>query len=125
MCLFPGSLFCSTDPCVCFSASTILFCFWVLLVFSFHRGGIRQAGLLLGLATPFWGPHRGCFSQVKSESWHHRCQGLCHFLSSVSLQQQLEAMDRPVLQFLDGPVLQLRIIAQFYLESKGKYILEV
>ena len=83
------------------------------------------AGLLLGLASPLWGPHRSCFSQVKSESWHHRCQGVCHFLSSVSLQQQFEAMDRQVLQFLDGPVLQLRVTAQFYLESKGKYILEV
>ena len=46
-------------------------------------------------------------------------------------------MDRPVLQSLgepvlypcvissDGPVLQPHVTAQFYLESKGKYILEV
>ena len=33
-------------------------------------------------------------------------------------------MDRPVPQFSDGPVLQLCVTAQFYLESKGKYILE-
>ena len=28
-------------------------------------------------------------------------------------------------QLLDGPLLQLRVTAQFYLENKGKYILEV
>ena len=33
-------------------------------------------------------------------------------------------MDGPVLQPLDGPVLQPHVTAQFYLESKGKYILE-
>ena len=33
-------------------------------------------------------------------------------------------MDRPVPQFSDGPVLQLCVTAQFYLEDKGKYILE-
>ena len=42
--------------------------------------------------------------------------GVCHFLGSVSLQQKFEATDRPVLQ--------LPVTAQFYLENKGKYILE-
>ena len=42
--------------------------------------------------------------------------GVCNFLSSVSLQQKFAVMD--------GPVLQLYVSAQFYLESKGKYILE-
>ena len=32
--------------------------------------------------------------------------------------------DRPVLQSLDRPMLQLCVTAQFYLESKGKYILK-
>ena len=41
---------------------------------------------------------------------------VCNFLSSVSSQQKFEVMD--------GPVLQPRVIAQFYLESKGKYILK-
>ena len=43
--------------------------------------------------------------------------GVYNFLSSVLLQQKFEATD--------GPVLQLHVTAQFYLESKGKYILQV
>ena len=42
--------------------------------------------------------------------------GVCNFLGSVSSQQKFEARD----QLLDGPVLQLRVTAQFYLENKGK-----
>ena len=49
---------------------------------------------------------------------------VCNFLSSVSSQQKFETMDEPVLPPSDGPVLQLRVTAQFYLESKGKYILK-
>ena len=41
--------------------------------------------------------------------------GVCNFLGSVSSQQKFEATD--------GSVLQLHVIPQFYLESKGKYIL--
>ena len=33
-------------------------------------------------------------------------------------------MDRPVSQLSDGSALQPRVTAQFYLENKGKYILE-
>ena len=59
-------------------------------------------------------------------------RGVTNFLGSVTPQQKSEAtdgpalqtLDRPVLQFLDGPVLLLRVTAQFYLESKGKYILQ-
>ena len=43
--------------------------------------------------------------------------GVCNFLGSVSSQQKYEVMDEPVLQ--------LQVTAQFYLESKRKYILEV
>ena len=50
--------------------------------------------------------------------------GVCDFLSSVLSQQKFEATDGPALQPLDGPVLQLCVTAQFYLKSKGKYILE-
>ena len=46
-----------------------------------------------------------------------RCVGgVCNFLGSVLLQQKFEATD--------GPVLQLCFTVQFYLVSKGKYILE-
>ena len=45
---------------------------------------------------------------------------MCNFLDSVSSQQKFEVTD----QLLDGPVLQLRVTAQFYLENKGKYILK-
>ena len=36
----------------------------------------------------------------------------------------LQPSDGPVLQLLDGPVLQFHVTAQFYLEGKGKNILE-
>ena len=64
---------------------------------------------------------------------------LCNFLSSISSQQKFEVtavktlggsqlvsqlLDRSVLQISDRSVLQLRVTAQFYLENKGKYILE-
>ena len=63
-------------------------------------------------------------------------RGVCNFLDSVSSQQNFEVTDGPVLQPLDrpvlqpcvissyGPVLQLHVTAQFYLESKGEYILD-
>ena len=51
--------------------------------------------------------------------------GVCNFLGSALLQQHFEVMDRAALQPSEGPVLQLRITSQFYLESKGKYILKV
>ena len=53
------------------------------------------------------------------------CWGVCNFLGSVLLQQKFEAMDQPALQPSDGPVLQLHVTAKFYLESKGKYTLEM
>ena len=63
--------------------------------------------------------------------------GVCNFLGSVSSQQKYQVMDqhyssqtvsqlsdRPGSQLSDGPVLQLRVTAPFYLEIKGKYILQ-
>ena len=59
---------------------------------------------------------------IKQKHW-----GVCNFLGFVSLQQKFEVMDRPVLQpsdvpvlqphviSLDGPVLQLRVTARFFL----------
>ena len=43
-------------------------------------------------------------------------KGVCNFLGSVLPQQKFEVTD--------GPVLQPRVTAQFYLESKEKHILE-
>ena len=43
--------------------------------------------------------------------------GVCNFLGFVFSQQKFDAMD--------APVLQLHVTAQFYLQSKGKYILGV
>ena len=47
--------------------------------------------------------------------------GVCNFLGSVSSQQKFEAMDVKSLRQIMS---QLCITAQFYLENKGKYILE-
>ena len=61
--------------------------------------------------------------------WYSIVAGVCNFLGSVSLQQKFEATDGPALQprviSSDGSVLQPHVTAQFYLERKGKYILEV
>ena len=53
--------------------------------------------------------------------------GVYNFLGSVSSQQKYEATDikaHGVSQLSNRSVLQLRVTAQFYLENKGKYILE-
>ena len=47
------------------------------------------------------------------------------FYGSVLSQQKYEVMDGPALQPSDRPEFQLHVTAQFYLESKGKYILEM
>ena len=52
-------------------------------------------------------------------------RGVCNFLGSVSSQQKFEATDVKALgRHSCQTVLQLRVTAQFYLENKGKYILE-
>ena len=56
-----------------------------------------------------------------SEVTHRLVGGMCTFLVSVSSQQKFEVID----QLSDGPVLQLHVTAQFYLENKGKYIVKV
>ena len=48
-------------------------------------------------------------------------RGVYNFLGSVSLPQKFEMMDGPALQPSDGPAVQLRVTAQFYLESKGEH----
>ena len=46
---------------------------------------------------------------------------MCNFLGSVSSQQKFEGTDQHY-SWMDQ--LQLHITAEFYLENKGKYILE-
>ena len=71
-----------------------------------------------------WGRWNYCWissennsSEVITQHASYCVQGVCNFLSSFSPQQKLEVTD--------GPVFQLCVTAQFYLESKGKDILEV
>ena len=69
-----------------------------------------------------WPPPGGDGAEVASTGLNPRNDtravgGDCNFISSVLLQQKFEVKDRPVLQ----PC----VTAQFYLESKGKCILEV
>ena len=65
-------------------------------------------------------------------------RGVCNFLSSVSSQQKFEVTELKALgvsQFSNGPCLsswtdcvtalgQISVTAQFFVENKGKYILE-
>ena len=51
--------------------------------FRFYRGSFAE----LGSCCAWLLPRRGCFSQVKSESWHHRCQASVCFSVLVSSQQ--------------------------------------
>ena len=59
-----------------------------------------------------------------------RIRGLCDFLGSVSSQEKFEATDQHYSSQMghryssDRPMSQLRVTAQFYLENKGKCILE-
>ena len=66
-----------------------------------------------------WPPPCGAKAKVVSAGLNLRnspirVRGVRNFLGSVSSQQKFEVME--------GPVLELRVIAQFYLENKGKYI---
>ena len=85
----------------------------------------------VGWIWPMW--HHSMLVPTPDNPWvaispYGTVWGVCDFLSSVSLQQKFEAMDRPVLRLRVissyGPALHLCITAQFYLESKGKYILK-
>ena len=91
---------------------------------------------------PEWGPQVKQTALLASPIYIGQAttdvEGMCNFLGSVSSQQKFEAMNGPPLQPSDGPVsqpsdrpvlqpsnrkvLQLWVTAQFYLESKGKYI---
>ena len=49
---------------------------------------------------------------------------MCNFLSSAWSQQKFEVTDQCYSPPRRDQCLQLHVIAQFYLESKGKYILK-
>ena len=68
-----------------------------------------------------WPPSHGGQAEVLSARLNPShgtidVRGVCNFLGSASSQQKV--------QVTDGQVLQPHITAQFYLESKGKYIQE-
>ena len=78
------------------------------------------------LASALPAQHKG--TRTQAQPWSHvfLVSGEC---GSVSSQQKFEAMDIKALrqtlsQLSDRPVLQLLVTAQFYLENKGKHILE-
>ena len=78
-------------------------------------------GLLLCLVSASQGPGWGCFSQVKSEKQHQRCQGSVQFswfcLTAAKIWSN--GWTSVTAQCYSS------VIAQFYLASKGKYILKV
>ena len=90
---------------------------WVFLVFSFHCGSSHQVGLLLCSASASRSRAEVVSAKLNPGNGTIYVRGVYNLLGSVLLQQKFEAMD--------GPVLQLRVTAQFYLTSKGSYILEV
>ena len=95
---------------------------WVFFAFRFYRGRFCQFGLLLCLASSL--RRRAEVVSARSNPSHGTIdvRGMCNFLGSVSSQQKFEATDVKALgvsQLLDS------VAAQFYLENKGKYILEV
>ena len=111
---------------------------WVFFAFCFHRRSFRWVGLLLCLASTSRGLSWVCFSQVKSESWHHRCWGSVWFpwfclatakiwsdgwISVKALYSSLRWTSVTVPCNLLGWT-SVTALLQFYLESKGKYILK-
>jgi len=88
--------------------------------FSLHSAFTAGAFTVLGFHCAWPLPHGGQAEVVSARlNPSHGIidvRGVCNFLSSVSSQQKFEATD--------GQVLQPHITSQFYLESKGKYILE-
>ena len=82
---------------------------WIFLA---STAGAFAVGLLLCLASDSWGPSWGCSSLVKSEKWHHIYQGSVYFPWFCLAAAKI---------WSNG---QTSVIAQFYLESKGKYMLK-
>ena len=93
---------------------------WVLCVlffaFSFHQSSFQQVRLLPCLASASRGPSQIVSARLNLRNGTIYVKGVCNFLGSVSPQQKFEATN--------GSVLLPCVVAQFYIESKGKYILE-
>ena len=92
--------------------------------FSLHSASTMGAFTKLGFCCAWSLPHGGqadvVSSRLNPRNSTRYVRGVCNFLCSDLPQQQFEVTD--------GPVLQLSIMsvtAQFYLASKGKYILKV
>ena len=95
-----------------------------VLGFFLHSASTMGAFTKLGFCCAWSLPHGGqadvVSSRLNPRNSTRYVRGVCNFLCSDLPQQQFEATD--------GPVLQLSIMsvtAQFYLASKGKYILKV
>ena len=89
--------------------------------FSLRSASTVEAFAELGFCCAWLLPH-GAPAEIVSARLHLShgtvfVRVVRNFLGSVSPQQKFEVMG--------GPVLQLCVTAQFYLGSKGKYILEV
>ena len=100
---------------------------WYVLDTKIINSGM-QANTLLDInhmVFCFWDVSENTDISLIPGSIDHYVRGVCNFLSSVSLQQKFEVVDGPASQPSVGWVLQLHVTAQFYLESKGKYILNV
>ena len=89
---------------------------WASISFSFHHVRFCQIGLLLCLVSTSLGLSWGCFSQVKSESWHQIHLGSVQFPRFCLTAAEV---------WNSGPVLKLCYRSEFYLASKGKYTFEV
>ena len=99
-------------------------CQFLCAAFSLREASTMGAFTKLGFCYAWSLPHGGqadiVSARLNLRNSTRDVRGVCNFLGSVLPQQQLEATD--------GPVLQLSIMsvtAQFYLPSKGKYIVKV
>ena len=98
---------------------------WVFFVFRFHRGSFRWVGLLLCLVSASQGWAEVVSAMLNLRNCIIDVSGVCNFLDSVLSQQKFEVTNVKALGASQLSVLQLHVTAQFYLENKGKYILEV
>ena len=84
----------------------------------------RRVRPLLCMASSLWGWEEVVSARLNPTNGTIDVRGVCNFPGSILSQQKFEVTYGPALQPLVRPVLQLRVTAPFYLESKRKYILE-
>ena len=120
--------FCLTlcDPMACSMPGIPVFCHLLELaqtLVCWVSNAIPPSHPLSSLSLPAFNLSRHQGLQLAEVRRHIVCsvasvmsiEGVCNFLGSVSLQQKFEVMD--------WSMFQLYVTAQFYLASKGKYIL--